>query len=123
MPALNFQEKFAAAVSSGRKTQTIRALRKRPIRVGDTVYLYTGQRTKAAQRLGTGTVIEVHDIMFCDRRPPAIVIDGKRVAYAGLESEEIAVRDGFVNIRALLHWFRKTHGLPFRGHLIRWRLT
>lgn len=30
--------------------------------------------------------------------------------------------DGFTDGVSMLEWFARTHGLPFRGHLIRWRL-
>jgi hypothetical protein len=44
MPALDFQARFAPLVESGEKRQTIRKRRKRPIGVGQTLYLWTGQR-------------------------------------------------------------------------------
>ena len=48
MPALNFQKRFADLVESGEKCQTIRKCSKdgRDPKVGDTLYLYTGQRPK-----------------------------------------------------------------------------
>ncbi len=39
MPLLNFQKQFAEKVRTGKKTQTIRATRKRPVVVGDIVIL------------------------------------------------------------------------------------
>lgn len=53
MPALNFKEQFTEAVESGLKKQTIRTVRKNPIKVGDTLYLYTGMRTKKCRQLKT----------------------------------------------------------------------
>jgi len=48
MPTINFT-KFK--VESGEKRQTIRAVRKRPIKVGDKLHLYSGLRTKKARNL------------------------------------------------------------------------
>ena len=62
MPALNFQEQFAAAVESGEKRQTIRSERKRPIKVGDTLYLYTGMRTKRCRKLGSAGCVGIEEI-------------------------------------------------------------
>lgn len=44
MPAYNFQERFAGAVESGQKRQTIRKTDK-GAQPGSKAYLYTGQRT------------------------------------------------------------------------------
>ena len=62
-------------MESGAKPCTIRAPRKRPIHVGDTLYLYTGMRTKACRRLCTVT---------CMAKLP-ILIDGESVVLAGRE--------------------------------------
>ena len=58
MPAINFKAQFADAVEQGRKRQAIRAERKDnrpPCKLGDTLSLYTGLRTKATRKLGEGT--------------------------------------------------------------------
>jgi len=62
MPALNFQARFADAVERGDKTQTIRAPRKRPFKVGDNLYLYTGMRTKWCRKLLDAVCIGVDPI-------------------------------------------------------------
>ncbi len=127
MPALNFQQRFAAAFESGAKRQTIRALRKdgRDPKVGDVLYLYTGMRTKACRKLGEATCTSVQSVWiggwvcighddsggtgWCNNGQPA---RAKR--------DEIAKADGFEDEAAMLHWFEKTHGLPFTGQLYRW---
>jgi hypothetical protein len=53
MPTLNFQTRFAELVKNGTKRQTIRKVGKRFVCPGDILYLYTGQRTKECQRLGS----------------------------------------------------------------------
>jgi hypothetical protein len=52
MPALNFKSQFAQLVADGRKQCTIR---RSPAPIGATVYLFTGMRTNACKRLGSGT--------------------------------------------------------------------
>ena len=52
MPAYNFQKQFAPLVESGQKRQTIRAIgKRRHARPGESLQLYTGQRTKACRKL------------------------------------------------------------------------
>jgi len=51
MPALNFQSRFADLVASGKKRQTIRPVRRHPIKAGDLLHLFTGMRTKRCKRL------------------------------------------------------------------------
>ena len=50
MPALNYTV-FVDKVESGEKRQTIRRLRKRPIKVGDRLHHFAGMRTKHCRRL------------------------------------------------------------------------
>jgi hypothetical protein len=64
MPALNFRPQFADLVSSGQKTQTIRQVRKCPIKVGDTLWLYTGMRTKQCRLLADAVVTDVQGIQI-----------------------------------------------------------
>jgi hypothetical protein len=51
MVAFNFQRQFVDAIRSGAKTQTIR--RNARCETGDTLQLYTGQRTKNCVLIGT----------------------------------------------------------------------
>lgn len=119
MPALSFSKQFADLVESGRKTQTIRAPRKRPIVAGDRVYLYTGMRTKACRKLGEGLVVRVEPI-----RIEAI---GK-VYVAGVllgldDRARLAREDGFGSFTSFLDWFIGADRVEaFDGSLIRWRL-
>ncbi len=107
MVALNFQTRFAVAVRAGIKTQTIRKARKRRIKKGDLLQLYTGQRTSNCKKLGDAVCTSVETITLFKERP-------------GLQ--EIALADGFADASDMLDWFQHMHGLPFTGHLITWRL-
>ncbi len=117
MPALNFMKQFAPLVENGEKRQTIRKVRKHPIKVGDTLYLYTGMRTKACRKLGEVRCKSVHHVAF------------GRMEMGGYQGtwyqgpgwlKGVSKRDGLPSEEALLGWFEKTHGLPFEGVLIRW---
>ena len=121
-PALNFQARFAPIVESGEKRQTIRAYRKdgRDPKVGDTLYLYTGQRTKRCRKLGEARCRSVQPIQI---RVGNIALPGKRGGSTSRQCHAIARADGFSDWSAMTRWFSRTHGLPFKGLLIRWGLT
>ena len=55
MPSISFESWKALMVESGASRQTIRPERKRPIKAGDRLIFFTGQRTKACRRLGEAT--------------------------------------------------------------------
>lgn len=126
MPAYNFQKQFWSDVIHGRKRQTIRAERKDKWvpKVGSTAFLYGGMRTKACRKLGEAEVVEV--------TPVSISASGhvtcRDVQMRDNESSEdrrskghrFAEADGFRSFTAMVDWFAKNHGLPFKGHLIRW---
>jgi hypothetical protein len=117
-----FQKRFAELVYLGKKLQTIRPLRKRPIRVGDYLSLrrwvdkpYRSKQIVLAEatcsRVAAIEIDETfQEIMF--------IVDGKR-----LDQEQwarLARDDGFACTTDMLDWFRDVHGLPFRGVLISW---
>ena len=126
MPALNFKAQFAEDVESGHKRQTVRAHRKdgRPhAKVGDTIKLYTGMRTKACRLLGEATVTSIKPVRI---EATQMYLDGK-LMLAGLCSRddpmtdnEFAEADGFDSFMDMADWFRDVHGLPFEGVVIRW---
>jgi hypothetical protein len=133
MPLLNFKARFADDVESGRKRQTIRARRKdgRDPKVGDTLYLYTGCRTRQARKLGEGIclVAEPLDIRRLhlawltsnpgEEWPGTVHRNGMSLNLR--QVLDIARRDGFESVDAFVKFFEETHGLPFEGFMIRWR--
>lgn len=121
MPALNFKSEFVGLVQSGKKTRTIRAPRKRPIKVGDTVILSSGARTKHYRQIGEGIVTEVDRVDLRLRSGQVIVIVSSHVLDPE-EAEVFAKADGFAGFAEMVAWFERQHGLPFAGHLIRWQL-
>lgn len=118
MVAFNFQSRFADAVESGEKRQTIRL--KARCKPGDTLQLYVGQRSKRCRLLGLGCCTDVRSCAIT--MLPAVVIGGRMLGRA--ENHALAKDDGFRNYWAMVEWFTKTHGgLPFNGWLIRWEMT
>ncbi len=122
MPALNFQKQFSSLVESGQKCQTIRAKRKdgRDPKVGQTLYLYTGMRTKACRKLGEAVCTSVWPFELALTEQGGLFWILGEECQTNEECTAIAVADGFVDQFAMVDWFKKTHGLPFEGYLIKW---
>lgn len=128
MAGLNFKKEFAGAVEIGAKTQTIRRVRKTPIKVGDTLQLYTGQRTKECRKIGVGVVREVSTVRLSadgveDYVTPIwqlMMLPPEETRH--LTEEEFAKADGFKDWPEMRDWFEGQYGLPFEGVLIRWKL-
>lgn len=123
MPAYNFRPRFADAVRSGRKRQTIRHKRQRPTKAGDRLMLYTGQRTKHCQLLRATFCKNAEPVdIYSDRVVLAgRVLRGHRVL-RGPELLAFARADGFESAEELLLFFGQLYGLPLVGEMevIRW---
>lgn len=126
-----FQRRFAALVQQGKKRTTIRPKRKRPTKVGDWLSLrrWSGKpyRSKQEVLLTDGSCVvqckEAHEIeMFDQMRGDVMVfiikVDGKSLNK--YQSNEVATADGFVDWYDMAYWFRREHGLPFKGDLVKW---
>ncbi|MEE9356892.1 ASCH domain-containing protein [Candidatus Vondammii sp. HM_W22] len=115
MPALNFKKQFAPGVRDHSKRQTIRVMRKHPIRTGDTLYLYTGMRTSGCEKLGEAAAKTVTTIYI-----DSDVVNVDCETLHPYQVAELARADGFAGIAEFKAFFRDTHGLPFTGQLIKW---
>ena len=62
MPLLGFKEQFAEKILDGTKKHTMRNPRKIPIQAGDTLYMYTGLRTKDCKHICNKTCVRVAKI-------------------------------------------------------------
>lgn len=119
MAVLMFQHKFAEAVASGAKTQTVRPIRKRPILPGDKLDLrkwnevsYRSSQTKLLQAVCTSvTCVAITS--------DGIELGGERLDF--YETEQFAIQDGFRTFIEMARWFQQQHKLPFVGTCIRWR--
>jgi len=132
MPALNYHARFAPLVESGEKLQTIRAMRKIPIKPGDDLYHFTGMRTKACRRLGGSTCAEALqiDIIRTPGGVRAVFLQmcngGSQRRIGNKEIEALAKADGFPDVDSFWTWFTgddplpESHHVPFHGQLIKW---
>jgi hypothetical protein len=118
MPAYNFQARFALDVELGHKRQTIRKKRKRPTVPGDTLYLFTGQRSNGCRRLGEHVCKSVQPItiglLYID-------VNNKTIRVGSDEAYWLARADGFDSTAAFMLFFSKQYGLPTKDlELIKW---
>jgi hypothetical protein len=126
MPALNFKKEFAEDILIGKKRQTVRAPRKDGrdhCKVGDTIKLYIGMRTKGCELLRTGSVTHTEPI----RIEPTGMYLSDQLLFASLHSrrneqtdDEFAKAQGFVDFMKMAAWFDDVYGLPFEGTVIYW---
>jgi hypothetical protein len=102
MVAFNFQKKFADAVESGAKLQTIR--QKRRCKAGDAVQLYTCQRTKNSRKLRDAVCVAVDSV--------TLTKDGPFFGQPGWwpkDKNVFAERDGFKSYQEMWDWFFVTY--------------
>ncbi len=112
-----FQPRFAPLVRSGAKLQTIRPKRKREIKPGDTLSLreWAGKPYRSKQRVLAGAA--------CISSQRIIIKEtGVQIEMGIADQFGLAKSDGFDDFGEMLNWFAETHGLPFSGILIKWRL-
>lgn len=112
MRVILFQDRFAAAVRSGAKKQTIRKTCD-GIRPGTVLSLrrWTGKPYRSKQEVLREAVCKTIQ---------EVVISTHCVIALGWHEDEFARADGFASWPEMRDWFDKVHGLPFDGYLIRW---
>lgn len=120
-----FQNRFEAPILAGRKPHTIRGHRrdgKPRARVGETISLrvWTGKPYRSKQReFARAVVTAVFPVRIYDC---GIQLHATRREVLWYGQQRIARQDGFAGFTEMLEWFRSTHGLPFEGVLVKWRL-
>lgn len=115
MPSLNFKPRFVDAIEQGKKRQTIRKLRKRPFKAGDTLYLFTRMRTAGCRRIGQFRCTAVENIRV---EQDQIFIEGERLS--ARQRNSLALADGFADSAEMMRFFHDQHTLPFVGQIIYW---
>jgi uncharacterized protein YqfB (UPF0267 family) len=123
MAALSFKGRFVDLILADRKKQTIRNFRKYPVKPGETLYLYTGMRTKHCMKLKDVVCDHVSRIkIFEDRISLQNLQNGKRWTIRGKAYLDLfAQDDGFKDWAEMKRWWTMTHELPFVGQLITWK--
>ena len=121
MPVIMFKPQFAELVRTGAKLQTVRPVRKHPVKVGDalTMRAWVGRPYWSKQRhlrfdtcrKTYGIDIDAHGLLW---------LNGGTVLLSAESHERFARTDGFKNHAEMTAWFKETHGLPFKGVVISW---
>ncbi len=132
MPLIGFTV-MKDKVKDGRKRQTIRVLRKYPIKVGDILYIYWKLRTKFCEKLREEKCIDEFQIQmaFYENwlnsgkpvwRVDRIYYDGSVRQLLDFEIEDLARKDGFDDALQMMRWFSKRHKDLHRKtfQVIRW---
>ena len=114
MPAYNFAAQFAGAVENGTKRQTIRRPRTHPTMPGQTLYLYTGMRTKSCRQLDVAICKEVRPVIIEPVRLPDGSAQVGRIWINNIElslpaKRRLAIADGFASISDMMDWFAQTY--------------
>lgn len=123
MPALSFKSSFAEKILSEAKTTTIRVARKVPIEKGDTLYLFSGMRTKNCKRIATAVCMMVEPVTIDLLLWEIYLGVGQLVLPHQLT--KFAQDDGFENAPSLFQWFTDQYGRTtvFRGDRIHFALV
>jgi hypothetical protein len=75
MPLLSFSV-FKNRLLNGSKTQTIRLPRKRPLKVGDKLFIYWKCRTKETEKLGEGIITDIKHLHLHEITGNLVTKDG-----------------------------------------------
>lgn len=119
MPALNFKSQFVPKIKKWEKLFTIRKQRKNPIKIGDTLYLYTGMRTSNCKLIATVQCTDVTKVKI-EKDGIWFGVQGMWVWLTIEQLHKVIVTDGFNDFKEMADFFRKQYGLPFEGVLIAW---
>jgi hypothetical protein len=117
MVAINFMPQFESLILDGSKVHTLRDNPR--AQVGDTLQLYTGQRTKKCRLIKTVKCTAVVPVRF--GAPMLWSIGGRDLD--GYEIERFAKGDGFPCNDDMDHWFQTNKPMPWFGWLIAWAPT
>lgn len=133
MALYNFQKRFVPAIEAGAKRHSIRAKRKRPTKVGEELYLYTGLRQPGSRKLR----LPEDEVPHCTKIQDIVIDWGtaysvalcSEVLYRSVhidgqlldldECESLAKVDGFKDFTEMM-LFWPDNRLPFEGDIVHW---
>ncbi len=116
MVAFNFSEQFSGPVERREKKQTIRQTRR--AKAGDSIQLFTGQRTPSCRKLTEDDPVCI-SVDYVEIRP-AILVVGDTVKYKHTR-DDFAREDGFKDYADMHRWFSERYKKDvFIGYLHRW---
>lgn len=120
MVAFNFQPDFADDILADKKRSTIRS--KRRCNLGDTMHLFTGQRTKHCRKLAERKCIGLAQIVIGKEEEGNVIPWAIKGGYEGtpLVAKRLCNQEGFINEKEMMDFFREKYGLPYTGWLHTW---
>lgn len=126
MVAYSFQPQFVDPIRSGRKQQTVRAIgKRRPIRPGEALQIYTGMRTRSCRLVARAVCSNVQPIRieFSTMYPGDVVKIGNGPRIWAGDLDPFAQSDGFDDWQAMRGFWSKHHPhlLLFVGVIIYWK--
>ncbi|MEK9157711.1 MAG: hypothetical protein AAB638_00830 [Patescibacteria group bacterium] len=105
MPAVNFKKQFIFSVVNGTKLGTVRQVnRKRPIREGDILKMFTGMRTKQCHKHVEYKCVKVYPIKV-NYKKHQIILDG--VSLVPVIQHWFATTDGFNDSKVFFQFFKE----------------
>jgi len=127
MPALSYSKhnieknRFEYKILNGIKIHTIRKMRKKIIKVGDTLYHYKNWRTPQIKKICENICHYAKNIIIIITKTKfpyiTIFIDG--ISINPLQIYLLAKNDGFNNLSDFIDFFDQ--GSPFSGQIIGWK--
>ena len=118
-----FQGRFVDLVKQNIKKQTVRKTPKRMMKPGDIIdcRMWEGKPYHSEQiKLMESIITEVSEIeIYLDQTIISNLANFSRTRIIG-GLNEFAKSDGFIDWNDMIAWFNRTHGLPFKGVLIKW---
>ena len=133
MVAYSFKRDFIDPIEQGLKTHTLRGPRRRHARVGETMQLYVGMRTKHCRLIGTGICDRFRGVLLKFSTYPAFFIFDVMESDPGVfrrkgelqpltDLDAFARSDGFAHFDAMAKFWRDNHGpaQSWEGFLIGW---
>lgn len=104
MPAYNFMQQWEPKILDGSKAQTIRRRRKHPTKPGQTLSLYTGQRTKNCRLIGHAPCVKVEPVILF---PFLMYVKVNGHLLSDRKAELLAELDGFDTLQAFFKFFQR----------------
>ncbi len=119
MPAYNFQKQFMAMILSGKKLHTIRMPRKRPTKIGDTIMMFVGMRTKQCFKFAETRCIKVTPILL-DPFSQNIINRETDQFLTKKELSDLAKHDGFEHYGLMFQFFTRYKQSRLEMEIIEW---
>ena len=116
MTSFSFKPEFVDKILSGEKQSTIRSTKR--CEVGDTMQLYIGMRTKKCKKLMDVVCIGVAPIIVSAHSQWKL---GETEGNVKPSVAPLHEQEGFMNVQAMVEFFREEYGLPYRGWIHAWR--